>query len=111
MDANGKVALINFVKLNRIQGKAKTRLGELSGVDSFQKLKDTLTIHCGARETTDSLYDKLSLSKQGRRSLTQFVEDLDSICERIVALEVANQKVTDDAIKLAIKNTVKAQAL
>lgn len=111
LDAAGKIALLKFVKLNRIQGKAKTRLGDLDAIDTLAKLKTTLMTQCGSAETIESLYGKLGSTQQGRRSLTQFVEDLDLICEKIVALEVTKQNITDDAVKTAIKSTVKSQAL
>lgn len=99
LNAAGQRALIKFVTLNRLQGKAKTRLGDLEEVDSFSTLKASLLSRCGTRETLESLYHSLQTSRQGRKSFTSFAEDLEMIASKIANLEIKKQNLTDGVSK------------
>lgn len=110
LNAEGKKELIKFVCLNKIQGKAKTKLGNTSLIDTFDKLKLELRSRCGIQETLESLYIKLGSARQGRKTLTEFVDELDLITSRIASLEIKEQKIAD-ADQEIVRLTLKSQAL
>lgn len=111
LNDTGKKLLLEFVCLNRIQGKAKTRLGDLSHIKTFDALKNELYSRCGIRDTLESLHQKLSNTRQGNKSLSSYVEELDLLSARIATMQIKAQSITDPAAKLAVQNTIKSEAL
>lgn len=106
-----KVTLIKFICLNRIQGKAKTRLGDLSSIVDFQTLKSELLSRCGVKETIDSLHLKLSTARQGKSTLAQFAENLDLLAAKLASLEIKRQNISNSETQRVIRETTKSQAL
>lgn len=107
----GQKALIEFVCLNRIQKQAKTRLGDLSSVTTYGELCTALFTRGLSSDTLESLTKKLSTARQGRKSLSGFVEDLEGIANKMATLEIQSQNLQDPGCQKAIKQVFETQAL
>lgn len=106
-----KPVLVKFLALNKVQGKTKTRLGDVSDITTFDALKSALLSRCGIKDTLESLSQKLFTCQQSRKSLTEYVEELDLLASRLATLQIKNSHTTDGPGKQAIVSTYKTQAL
>lgn len=111
LSAEGKLGLISFVCKNRIQGKAKTRLGDVSNINTFAALKTALLAKCGAKETMETLHNKLSNLRQGKLELTAYAEELELLAMKLANLQIKEQNIAVDAEKTAVHNILKGHAL
>lgn len=72
LSLEGQKQLIQFLALNKVQGKSKTRLGDVSALVTFGHLKTALLSKCGVVETFESLTTNLRTRYQGRRTLAEY---------------------------------------
>lgn len=110
LNAAGKTALISFILKNRLQGKAKTRVGQQTA-NTFAELKEVLLTTLGVKETIESLNSKLSTLRQGKKSLTEYVEELDLTALKLANLQVKALGLTEDIAVKAVNQTIRQQAL
>jgi hypothetical protein len=105
----GKTILLNFIIKTKIQGHAKTKLGN-KVAENFKNLKVLVYESCGTTETHESLKTKLNGIKQGGKSLEGFAESITLITEQLAALEIKRQRA-NAAAETAIRSMADREAL
>lgn len=110
LSAAGKTALLAFVVKNRVQGNAKTRLGQ-SNITTFAELKRELLGKLGVAETKESLHAKLSGLRQGRMSLTDYAETLELTALKLATLQIQELNIDTDVGRTTVQDTLAKHAL
>jgi hypothetical protein len=100
---------IKFITRTKITGSAKTKLGD-SLAESFEELSQQIKSKCGSNETYESLRSKLNETTLGNKKLETFADELNSIAERLAAVEIEKQGGNQET-RTAIKNMAKRDAL
>lgn len=93
LDANGQSTLIKFLLKCKIQGQALDELGTLEPA-TFADLKTALYNKCGAKETLETIQNRLNNARQGNRSLKTFVQEVEELIGKLTELEVATHDET-----------------
>lgn len=110
LNERGKAALLSFLCLNKIQGKAKTRLGGETAA-TFADFQQSLYNKCGTGETFESLSLKLTTTRQGKMTAAQFSEELELLAAKLTSLSIEKDNVGDQAARLAVGKVFQHQAL
>ncbi|HBS53812.1 MAG TPA: hypothetical protein DD806_07415, partial [Flavobacterium sp.] len=110
LNNEGKIALIRFVAATKITGEARTKIGEITGVDSFTGLKLLLNTKGQGQDTQTTLLKKLSESQQEGKSVEGFAAEISEIVDRLVALEMSKLGLTEEQGQLVSK-IYEAQAI
>jgi hypothetical protein len=103
--AAGKIKLVNFVLKSKVQGAAKTKIGD-AVVKNLEELKNLLLVKCGSVETRTTLAQQLQQIKQGSRPVEKYAEEISAIGERMAAIEIK-----DGAAKAEVDKIFEAQIL
>jgi hypothetical protein len=106
----GKILLISLVVKTKIQGTAKTRLGD-NTARTFDELKKIVVEHCSSTETVESLQKKIQDAKQGKQTAEQFAEELEDIANKMAIIEIKNNGILVKEAREAIFKICKGQAL
>lgn len=90
LSERGKTTLITFVVKCKIQGKTLTELGATSPT-KFEDLKQELNKKCGSKETIETIQTKLNNTRQGQKSMRDYVNEIENLITKMTDLEVSSQ--------------------
>lgn len=102
----GKTELVKFLVAAKIKGAAKSRLGSCT-VEAFDILKTTCINRIAAHEASSTLQLQLTSASQGRKTLTEYGEQLRSLAKRL-ALALAREQ---NATLASVETATRAMAL
>lgn len=111
LSLEGQKQLIQFLALNKVQGKSKTRLGDVSALVTFGHLKTALLSKCGVVETFESLTTNLRTRYQGRRTLAEYSEELELLAAKLANLSIERDNIIESSARNAVGKVYRDIAL